>query len=69
MIILAGWRPAWAAVACVGIAAAEAVNVQLQITNSVVPRDLAPLLPYVLTLAVLVVAGGRRPPPGSLGRV
>ncbi|MEJ7601661.1 MAG: ABC transporter permease [Kofleriaceae bacterium] len=68
MVILAGWRPGWAALACLGVGAAEAINIQLQITGSSVPRELAPLLPYVMTLVVLVIAGGsRRPPPASLG--
>ena len=76
MVILAGWRPAWAAVACLTVAFSEALNIQLQVTRSIPPevaqhlQYLAPLLPYVLTLVVLAVAGGsRRPPPKSLGRV
>jgi len=70
MVILAGWRPGWAALVCVGIGAAGALNIQLQVTGSSIPRELAPLLPYVLTLVVLVVAGGKgRRPPGSLGRI
>ena len=70
MVILAGWRPAWAAIACLGVATAESVNFELQISGAAIPRELAPLLPYVMTLIVLVIAGGsRRPPPRSLGRI
>jgi len=69
MVILSGWRPAWAALACVGVAVAEAINIQLQVTGSGFPRELAPLLPYVLTLIVIVVAGKRRAPPRSLGKI
>ncbi|HEY4243175.1 MAG TPA: ABC transporter permease [Kofleriaceae bacterium] len=68
MVILSGWRPAWAVVACVGVAVAEAGNILLQVSGDAVPRELAPLLPYALTLAVLVVAGGRREPPRALGK-
>ncbi len=69
MIILSGWRPAIAALACVGVAAAEAINIQLQVTGSTALRELAPLLPYVITLVVLVIEGGKRtPPPASLGK-
>jgi simple sugar transport system permease protein len=69
MVILSGWRPAFAALACVGVAFAEAMNIQLQVTGSAIPRELAPLLPYVLTLAVLVVYGGKgRQPPASIGK-
>lgn len=70
MVILSGWRPALAALACVGVAIAEALNIQLQVTGSSIPSELAPLLPYVLTLAVLVIYGGKvRKAPGSLGKL
>jgi general nucleoside transport system permease protein len=69
MVILSGWRPAWAMVACIGVAFAESLNIVFQITGVAIPHELAPLLPYFLTLAVLVIAGGsRRPPPRALGR-
>jgi ABC-type uncharacterized transport system permease subunit len=71
MVILSGWRPAWAVIACVGISIAEALRVQLQpqLVAIGLPHELIPLLPYVLTLAVLVIFGGnRRPPPAALGK-
>lgn len=70
MVILSGWRPAIAALACLGVALAEAVNIQLQVGNAGIPHELAQLAPYVLTLVVLIVAGGKRTqPPRSLGQV
>jgi simple sugar transport system permease protein len=70
MVILAGWRPAVAALACVGVALAHALNFKLQITGIPVMRELGPMLPYVLTLLVLVIWGGRRsPPPSALGKL
>ena len=46
------------------------MNIALQVTGSTVPRELAPLLPYLLTLAVLVIYGGKgRRPPESLGKL
>ncbi len=69
MVILAGWRPGLAALACVGVAFTEALNIQLQVNDVGVPRDLAPLLPYVMTLVVLLVASGKhRRPPAALGQ-
>jgi simple sugar transport system permease protein len=68
MVILAGWRPAVAALACVGVALADAINIQLQFTSTAIPRELAPLLPYVVTLAVMIGYGKDRPPPASLGK-
>jgi simple sugar transport system permease protein len=67
MVILAGWRPAWAALACVGVAFAERLSIELQLRTAAVPAELLHVLPYVLTLAVLVVGGARRPPPRALG--
>ena len=70
MVILSGWRPALAAVCCLGVAGAQALNIQLQMSGSIIPRDLAPLLPYVLTIAVLVIWGGKRTqPPKALGKI
>ena len=70
MVILSGWRPAWAVVACVGVATAEALSIAFQVTGVPIPHELVALLPYVATLAVLVIAGGgRRSPPRSLGKI
>lgn len=69
MIILAGWRPAWAALACLGIAFSHALGVELQILGSAIPRELAPLLPYVLTVLVLAIWGSSGKPPRSLGKL
>jgi simple sugar transport system permease protein len=70
MVILSGWRPAWAVVACLGVALAESLNILFQITDVAIPHELTALLPYVATLAVLVIAGGaRRPPPRALGQI
>jgi len=68
MVILSGWRPGIAALACLGVAVAEALNILLQLSGSAIPRELAPLLPYVLTLVVLATLSGKnRQPPRSLG--
>jgi general nucleoside transport system permease protein len=70
MVILAGWRPAWAVLACLGMGVATALNVQLQLAGVGIPRELAPQLPFVLTLVVLAIAGGKRHrPPRSLGKL
>lgn len=69
MVILSGWRPGLAALACVAVAAAEAINILLQVTGSAIPRELAPLLPYVLTLGVMALYGKGRQPPASIGRL
>ena len=68
MVILSGWRPAYAALACLGVAFAEAYNIQLQVTGSSIPRELAPMLPYVLTLVVVTIYRGKNPPPAAIGK-
>jgi simple sugar transport system permease protein len=68
-VLLAGWRPARAALVCLAFAAAEAINLQLQNHNTGIPRELAPLLPCILTLVVLAGLGGGRRPPRELGKM
>jgi simple sugar transport system permease protein len=74
MVILGGWRPALAAIGCVGIAIAEVARIHVQTAGLGGPelrealQTLAPLLPYVLTLVVLVAWGTARPAPKALGK-
>jgi len=67
-VILGGWRPAWAALACLGFGLAEAVVIQLQLRDLGVPRELAQMLPYALTLLALALTPSRTRPPAALGR-
>ena len=79
MVILAGWRPAYAVIGCLGVAISEAVNIQLQIAGKLVfelhghvidVSALASLLPYLLTVVVLLAWSGKnRPPPAALGKL
>ena len=69
MVILAGWRPALAAAACLAVATANALGIELQLSGSAIPRELAPLLPYVLTVVVLAVWGSSGKPPRALGKL
>jgi len=58
---------------CLVVAATEALSIAFQVTDvaiahELVAHELVALLPYVTTLAVLVlVRGDRRRPPRSLG--
>jgi len=76
MVILSGWRPALAAVACLGVAFAQALSIQVQLHPGGGGElwrqiaDLAPLLPYVVTLLVISLYRGRdRSPPAALGKL
>ena len=70
MVILSGWRPAWAVVACLMVAAAEALSIAFQVTAVPIATELVALLPFVVTLGVQIIfRGDRRPPPRSLGQI
>ncbi len=70
MVILAGWRPGIAAFACVGVAIAETVSHMVQNAyGRELPAELVALLPYIVTVAVLAIFGGRGQPPKALGKV
>jgi simple sugar transport system permease protein len=65
-VILGGWRPGRAALACLGFAALEATQIALQDAVKV-PPELVQMLPYAATLVVLGLAKGARAPAG-IGR-
>lgn len=70
-VVLSGWRPAYAALACVGFAALDALQSVLQ-DRVRVAHDLVQMAPYVATLVVLAFASNRRArwakPPAALGQ-
>ncbi len=69
-VILSGWRPARAVLACVAFAALDALQIVLQ-DQSRVPREVIEMFPYVATLLSLVVIGltrGAGRPPAGLGK-
>jgi simple sugar transport system permease protein len=63
-VILSGWRPVLAAVACVGFAALDALQLVLQ-DHTKIPVYWVQMLPYVAVLVALAALAGRR---GSAGR-
>ncbi len=70
-LILGGWRPIPAALACAGIGLFFAVEVQLQgtpILGMRVPPDFWSALPYAMTVIVLAGFLGRSRPPAGLGK-
>jgi general nucleoside transport system permease protein len=69
MVILSGWRPAVAALACLGVSLADALSIQLQVTGSTIPRELTSLLPYVLTFLVPLLYAARSRQPAALGKL
>ena len=62
-VILGGWRPGPAALACLGFAALEATQIALQDAVKI-PPELVQMLPYLATLLVLALARRTRAPAG-----
>jgi simple sugar transport system permease protein len=68
IVILGAWRPAAVAAFCLAFGVVEALEVQLQLgagADSI--RALAQLLPYLVTLAALVLMPNRSRAPRALG--
>lgn len=66
-IITGSWRPLRAGLACLGFAAAETLQIQLQ-TFQVLPSQILSTIPYVVTILVLVGWVGRTQAPAALGK-
>jgi simple sugar transport system permease protein len=65
-VIVSGWNPSRAAVACLAFAALDALQIVLQ-NQTKIPTQVLAILPFVATLGALVVVRGIRAPAG-LGR-
>jgi ABC-type uncharacterized transport system permease subunit len=68
-VIVSGWRPGRAVLACSVFAALDALQILLQETR--VPHDLLQAVPYVATLFALALMGtrlGGHRPPAALGK-
>lgn len=68
IVVLGRWHPLGAAIAALLFGAATALQYTFQASGSAVPYQLFLALPYLLALAVLAVAVGRRKGPAGLGR-
>lgn len=69
IVILSGWRPAVAAALCLAFGVVEALQVQLQLgAGADAVRALVQMLPYLITLAALVIGLGRGRAPRALNQ-
>jgi general nucleoside transport system permease protein len=66
--IFGRWDPARVAAACVLFAAAEALQIRLQVAQ-LVPTQFVEMIPYLLTVIALAGVVGRATPPAALGKV
>ncbi|MCK4302927.1 MAG: ABC transporter permease [Candidatus Eisenbacteria sp.] len=65
-MIVGKWHPLWAGAACLLFGAAETAQIRLQ--GSGAPTQLLQMLPFVLTILVLVVWVGRSVAPAAVGK-
>jgi len=67
-VIFGRWAPLRVGVACLVFAAAETLELHLQLTSAV-PSQFVSMIPYALTIVALIRgSGGRSPAPAALGR-
>lgn len=67
-VIMGSWRPGFVALACLVFAAAEALQVVLQVADVGVARELVQSLPYILTMVAMAGLIGRSRAPAALGK-
>lgn len=70
LVIFAKWNPLWAVAGALLFGGAEALQLQLQAAGADLSPFIMNMVPYLLTLAVLIVWGWRRQAaaPAALGR-
>jgi ABC-type uncharacterized transport system permease subunit len=66
-VVVGGWDPLRIALACLVFGAADAAQLRMQTTGSVIPYQFLQMLPYLLTLAALAGLVGRKRPPKTWG--
>lgn len=70
-LILGGWRPVQTAIACIGFAAFEAIQIQLQgrpVFGVELPAAIWSMMPYLITLITLMGFVGKTKAPSGLGQ-
>ncbi|MCP4670098.1 MAG: ABC transporter permease [Desulfobacula sp.] len=68
-MIFGKWKPQGALVACLLFGAAKGFEIFLGAKGVPVPGDILAMLPYVLTIVVLVGVVGKTTPPGAIGKI
>ncbi len=66
LVYFGGWRPFGVMIGALIFSGVIAFQLWLQVLGSPIPSDIAVMLPYILTILVLVIAGQRVRPPSAL---
>jgi len=68
-MIFGKWKPQGAMLACLLFGGAKGVEIYLGAKGFPVPSSLLAMLPYILTIIVLVGVVGKTTPPAAIGRI
>lgn len=68
-MIFGKWKPQGALVACLLFGAAKGFEIFLRAKGVPVPGDILAMLPYVLTIVILVGLVGKTTPPAAIGKI
>lgn len=68
-MIFGKWKPQGALMACLLFGGAKGVEIFLGAKGVPVPGDILAMLPYVLTIIILVGVVGQTTPPGAVGKI
>ena len=66
-VVVGGWDPLRTALACLVFGAADAAQLRMQTTESIIPYQFFQMLPYLITIAALAGLVGRTRPPKTWG--
>ena len=67
LVTFGRWKPVWVFASALLIGFLEILNFEFQAIHVHVPHELLLALPYIISLAILVIAGKSAPAPESLG--
>lgn len=68
-MIFGKWKPQGALVACLLFGAAKGLEIFLGAKGVPVPGDILAMLPYILTIVILVGIVGQTTPPAAIGKI
>jgi len=68
LVYFGGWRPVGVLIGALIFSSVNALQLWMQVLSVPIPPDVAVMLPYILTILVLVIAGQRVRPPSALSK-
>jgi simple sugar transport system permease protein len=66
LVYFGGWRPAWVLFGSLLFSMVNALQVWVQVIGIPIPSDIAVMLPYIMTILVLIISAGRVRAPKAL---